>query len=331
MDPSLYKDFKTSRGLNYHYLAIPPLEDKPYLLFLHGFPSTSYDWRHQVAYFKDKGYGLIVPDMLGYGGTSIPTDVELYRKSLISKDIVELLDAEGVGKQCIVIGHDWGSGITSRLADLYEDRFIAFALLAVGYSPPRPVFDLEKLLEYTKKVAGYELFGYWKFFSAPDAPELIEKNFDSFFSILYPEDASLWITDMAPTGTLRAWLESGKTTAIGSWITDEERKIHTDELRKGGLAGPVCWYKITTSGIQSNDDKDVPIRSPAVSKPVFFGATKRDAICLPKLQTPATTQACSNVTVREFDSGHWVQLERKDEVNKELGSWFETVLASASV
>ncbi len=69
-----------------------------------------------------------------------------------------------------------GSGITSRLADLYEDRFIAFALLAVGYSPPRPVLDLEKLLEYTKKVAGYELFGYWKFFSAPDAPELIEKN-----------------------------------------------------------------------------------------------------------------------------------------------------------
>lgn len=69
-----------------------------------------------------------------------------------------------------------GSHITARLADLYEDRFIAFAFLAVGYSPPRPVFDMEQLLALTKKLAGYELVGYWKFFSAPDAPEIIEKN-----------------------------------------------------------------------------------------------------------------------------------------------------------
>ena len=75
----------------------------------------------------------------------------------------------------------------------------------------------------------------------------------------------------------------------------------------------------------------VPIRSPAVSKPVFFGATSKDAICIPMLQIPATQEACPDLVVHEFDSGHWVQLERKDEVNKELGSWFETVLASACV
>ncbi len=107
MDPSLYKDFKTSRGFDYHYLAVAPQQDRPYLLLLHGFPSTSYDWRHQVAYFKDLGYGLIVPDMLGYGGTSIPTDPEVYRKSLICKDIIEILDKEDIGKRCFVVGHDW--------------------------------------------------------------------------------------------------------------------------------------------------------------------------------------------------------------------------------
>lgn len=74
----------------------------------------------------------------------------------------------------------------------------------------------------------------------------------------------------------------------------------------------------------------VPIRSPAVSKPVFFGATSKDAICIPKLQIPVAQKACPNLIVHEFDTGHWVQLERKDEVNKELGAWFKAVLASAS-
>ncbi|KAF4605093.1 hypothetical protein EYR40_003876 [Pleurotus pulmonarius] len=329
MDPSLYKDFKTSRGFNYHYFAVAPKNAQPYLLFLHGFPSTSYDWRHQVAHFKDRGYGLIVPDMLGYGGTSIPTDPEAYRKSLICKDIIELLDAEGI-KQCIAVGHDWGSHITARLADLYEDRFIAFAFLAVGYPAPRPVFDMEQLLALTKKLAGYELVGYWKFFSAPDAPEIIEKNSDSFFSIVYAGDPDLWRTDLAPTGTLRAWLESGKTAAVGSWITEEERKLHSEQLLKGGMAGPVCWYKVLTSGASSDDDKSVPIRSPAVTKPVFFAAAKRDAIGVAQFQIHGTTQACSNLTVREIDTGHWIQLEKKDEVNQELEAWLNNVLATAS-
>lgn len=38
---------------------------------------------------------------------------------------------------------------------------------------------------------------------------------------MYADDPDLWKTDLAPTGTLRAWLESGKTTAVGSWISEE--------------------------------------------------------------------------------------------------------------
>jgi soluble epoxide hydrolase / lipid-phosphate phosphatase len=103
---SLFKDLNVTRGLQYHYYAVPANTGKPTLLFLHGYPSTSYDWRHQVAFFQDKGYGLIVPDMLGYGGTAKPLDPQLYVSSLVTKDIVDILDAEGID-QAVVIGHDW--------------------------------------------------------------------------------------------------------------------------------------------------------------------------------------------------------------------------------
>ncbi len=106
-DPSFYKDFNVSRGINYHYYFSSPQDGaKPYLLFLHGFPSSSYDWRYQIEFFSNQGYGLIVPDMLGYGGTARPIETEAYKSSLITKDLVDILDHEGV-QRVIAIGHDW--------------------------------------------------------------------------------------------------------------------------------------------------------------------------------------------------------------------------------
>ncbi|KAG6876314.1 hypothetical protein C0992_000105 [Termitomyces sp. T32_za158] len=106
MDTTLYKSVLTRRSLKYNYYFSAPTAGKPVLLFVHGFPSTSYDWRYQVNFFKDKGYGLIVPDMLGYGGTDKPVDAADYRLSLIAQDLLDILDAEKVDKP-IAVGHDW--------------------------------------------------------------------------------------------------------------------------------------------------------------------------------------------------------------------------------
>lgn len=105
-DSSNYKDFTTSRGIKYHYYFVPSQDGKPTLLLSHGFPSSSYDWHKQVEFFESLGYGLVVPDQLGYGGTDKPLDVHAYKQSLITKDLVEILDYEQLA-DVVAIGHDW--------------------------------------------------------------------------------------------------------------------------------------------------------------------------------------------------------------------------------
>ena len=106
MQASSYKEVITKRGIKYSYYFSAGDPSKPTLLFVHGFPSTSYDWRNQVAFFKSEGYSIIAPDMLGYGGTDKPLETALYKHSAMCTDVIDILDAENVG-QAIAIGHDW--------------------------------------------------------------------------------------------------------------------------------------------------------------------------------------------------------------------------------
>ena len=103
---SSFKQLKVSRGLSYHYFYSPAASGKPTLLLIHGFPSLAVDWHNQITYFKAKGYGLVVPDMLGYGGTDKPEEYTQYLHSLLARDLIDILDHEEV-TNVIAVGHDW--------------------------------------------------------------------------------------------------------------------------------------------------------------------------------------------------------------------------------
>lgn len=90
--PSINITTRLSNGTAYSYVHTQPSDQKPYILFLHGWPSSSYDWRHQINYFSKLGYGIIAPDLLGYGGTDKPQELEAYRMKKMSKEIVEILE-----------------------------------------------------------------------------------------------------------------------------------------------------------------------------------------------------------------------------------------------
>ncbi|KAF5339511.1 hypothetical protein D9758_016369 [Tetrapyrgos nigripes] len=322
---SLFKDLNVSRGLNYHYYSVPADKGKPTLLFLHGFPSTSYDWRHQVAFFQDKGYGLLVPDMLGYGGTSKPLDPQLYVSSLVTRDIIDILDAEKI-EQAVVVAHDWGSKTASRLANYFPERFLSYAFLAVGYTKPTLfATPFEESLNLSKAVLGYDNHGYWDFFSTEGADQTILEHFDSFWDLFYTNDTTKTITDWSPLGALEAFITNDTRVTPVDYVTPEERAIQMEAIRQGGLAAPLNWYKIVRGTLEGQDDQGIPQENALIHGPVFFGAALRDYISVsaPIYLAGALVSSTSTVTTREYNSGHWVQLAFPEEVNGDLLQWIE--------
>lgn len=111
--PDTSNSVRLPSGVTYSYVHVKPSspkgeesKQKPYILFLHGFPSTSYDWRHQISYFSTLGYGIIVPDMLGYGGTDKPKEIEAYKLKKMCEEVIGILDHEKIDK-VHGVGHDW--------------------------------------------------------------------------------------------------------------------------------------------------------------------------------------------------------------------------------
>ncbi|KAF5365410.1 hypothetical protein D9758_010817 [Tetrapyrgos nigripes] len=347
---SFYRTLRVSRGLDYnYYFSSPRSRQKPYIFFIHGFPSTSYDWHHQVSFFKEKGYGIIVPDMLGYGGTSKPTDPKFYRMDAIAHDLIDILDVENISK-AIFVGHDWGCAILSRLLLLHPSRLHAAAFLSVGYLPPDPNFDYEKSLRDSKAAFGYELLGYFSFFESEEGSSISMDNLDTFLNILYPEDPKTWITDMGPIDAIRDSISSGKVLPSASWLSSEvclyshgyvywlststqDKAQQKKIIQDGGLAAPTCYYKAKVRGVHNGEDQALPPTPFPLNVPVFYGGAAEDFICLTPVykqildQIYSGSQEGERYTYREFKANHWLMMQIPDEVNKELTGWIQRIEA----
>jgi pimeloyl-ACP methyl ester carboxylesterase len=178
MDSTPYSQFTTSRDFLYSYLHLTPSAGKEYILFLHGFPSYSYDWRHQIKHFSSKGYGIIAPDLLGYGASSKPLDVQAYKGKAMAGDIAEILKHENIDK-VIGVAHDWGSFLLSRLVNFYPSLLSKLVFVDIGYSAPG--FGLTRetvnfINSQVQSALGYSCFGYFLFFAEEDAATLSNKH-----------------------------------------------------------------------------------------------------------------------------------------------------------
>jgi pimeloyl-ACP methyl ester carboxylesterase len=94
-------------------LSLVDAGEGPPLLLLHGFPTSSYLWRRDVPLFSSR-MRVIVPDLLGYGLSDKPADVDLSLPAQ-ARRIREVLSALDLDTAAVV-GHGLGGGVAQLLA-----------------------------------------------------------------------------------------------------------------------------------------------------------------------------------------------------------------------
>lgn len=107
-------------------------EDGELVLLLHGFPETSFEWRHQLGPLAEAGYRAVAPDQRGYSPRARPNADEAYQIPLIVDDALAMADALGAA-QFHVVGHDWGAAVAWGTAKRAPDRVRTLTALSVPH------------------------------------------------------------------------------------------------------------------------------------------------------------------------------------------------------
>ncbi|KAJ1338022.1 lipid-phosphate phosphatase-like protein [Microdochium nivale] len=312
-----------SRGLTYTYYASPPSaasesSSQPTILLIHGFPDEAHMWSSVVAHLAPKGYRLIVPDMLGYAGTSKPTDPESYRYKHITQDLVDILDAEGVSK-VVSVGHDWGSDIAQRLYLWHPDRVAALFMINLAYLPPGPEpFDLAKVNAMMEKVFGYQIFAYQEFFAADRAPALLKENVDMLYTASHAAGEGAMRDLLCTPGRLEPFIQGdGEGVQVRPYAEDKAmRDRFVQRFQRDGFEGPVNYYRTVHADMNRSDEvaELTPDRF-VVKVPAFFVGCTQDAVCRHELIGTAQSKGL----LPDFDSmllecAHWSPFEKPAEI-----------------
>ncbi len=110
--------FKSQRQvLRMAYIYLKGDRNKPIVTLMHGKNFNADYWTPTALYLHKKGYGVLIPDQIGFGKSSKPTHYQ-YSFSVLAHHTKSLMVSLEI-QNSIVIGHSMGGMLASRFALMY--------------------------------------------------------------------------------------------------------------------------------------------------------------------------------------------------------------------
>lgn len=144
-----------------------PNANKPALVLLHGFPSSSHQYREVLAALGDEFY-LIAPDYPGYGDSTFPSKEEYtYTFDNLANTIDKFLIQRGLERYVLMI-QDFGAPVGLRIAAKHPEKVAGLV-----------VMNGNAYEEGISKEGWGKVIDYWE----ERTPELEEHIIDNVFSL----------------------------------------------------------------------------------------------------------------------------------------------------
>jgi pimeloyl-ACP methyl ester carboxylesterase len=209
----------SARGLTFDAVETGPRDGRP-VLFLHGFPQTSFSWHHQLDAVGAAGYRGFAFDQRGYSPRARPATIADYRVDELVADVLAVADTQDMDTFDLV-GHDWGAMVAWVVAGRHPDR--VRTLTAVSVPHPRAF------------AAAY---------SGDDTGDADQRSRSSYIDVFRAEggvaEKALLGEDGSGAG-LRAMFDASGLSSD----TPEVRAFTAAMLEPGALTAALNWYRAT--------------------------------------------------------------------------------------
>lgn len=276
------KQFITVNGLRLHVLLAGPEAGK-LLIFLHGFPESSYGWRHQIDYFAKRGYRVLVPDQRAYHLSEKPLELSAYSLENLAKDVIALID-HFKRERAVVVGHDWGAVVAWWTANRFPQRLEKMVALNV---PHHQVFKRFIARTWKQKRLSWYILLF-------QIPYLAEKIY------------------------FRLGLKSMVKSSLPGTFSPEDLEIYRKTwAREGALTGMMNWYRAAFR-CPPQKLQDYRIQVPTL---LLWG--KKDAFLMHEMAQPSVDLCEKGRLVFLEEATHWLQHEFPEKVNELIREFIE--------
>ncbi|MEU0538909.1 alpha/beta hydrolase [Nocardia sp. NPDC005978] len=276
---------------------------KPIVL-CHGWPEHAYSWRHQVPALVAAGYHVIVPNQRGYGRSSRPDAVTDYDIEHLAGDLVALLDHYEYD-DAVFAGHDWGSFVVWGLTLLHPERVSK----VINLSLPYPERGETPWIESMEAALGGDFY-FVHFNRQPGvADAVLDANASPFLRNIFRKN--LPPAEPRP-GMVMIELARAESPLGEPVMSEQELEVFVTAFEDTGFTGSINWYR--------NLDRNWRLLAgvdPVIRQPVLMIYGEHDTVARAENMTKFVPNA-DEVTV---ESGHWVQQEQPEVVNRLMLDW----------
>ena len=267
----------------------------PLALCLHGFPDSAHTWRHLLPALAEAGFHAVAPFMRGYAPTAVPDDACYGIGALVADAVAlhQVLDGDG---DAVLIGHDWGAEAAYGAAAFAPDRWRRVVTLGV------PPLGLDPVLfgDYQQLKRSFYLFLFRD--SLARAVEVVAADKMAFLD-------QLW-RDWSPGYDAAEVLARAK-----------------DSLRQpANLTAAISYYRDPVMVAAAGDVVPYAAEEQAAGgragRPTLYLHGSADGCIAAELVGGAEhlLPPGSRMTVVQ-GAGHFLHLEKPEEVNNHILSW----------
>jgi pimeloyl-ACP methyl ester carboxylesterase len=279
--------FVAANGVEFAYLS-EGQSDRPLALCLHGFPDTAHTWRYLLPRLADAGYHAVAPYLRGYSPSTIPANGR-YDQGTLALDAGALHEALGGTEDAVLIGHDWGA-LTTYAALAHEPaRWRKGVTAAVA-----PVASMgDRFFSFDQLERSWYVF----FFQLPFAEYAVGRDEYAFID-------RLW-ADWSPGYD-------------GTWdATQVKKALATPEH----LSAAIGYYRAMFAGPPEDPDAAAALAAAATvaPQPTLYLHGRDDGCMGIDTIGPVADHLAPGSEVAVVDgAGHFLHLERPDEVNERI-------------